>query len=84
MVRIFNILFFILFLSLKMSAELVGRLAIRDHLLELTKDSNEWILEHCFYCKKCRPCSINSRLHKELTRNSFKTTKKHIKCWWIN
>ena len=62
-----------------MCDEPVARLLIRDHLLELTQDSNAWILEHCFYCKKCRPCSINSRLQKERSRNGFKTTNKHIK-----
>ena len=67
-----------------MSAELVGSHTVRNHLLELTKDSNEWILKHCFYCTQCRPCYINSRLHKELTRKGFKTTNKHIKWWCIS
>ena len=62
-----------------MPAQLVGRMVVRDHLSEMIKGADEWILEQCFYCKNCRPCSINSRLHKELNRKGFKTTNKHIK-----
>ena len=70
-----------------MSLERVGSLELRDHLSVAKKDANEWILEHCFYCKNCRACSFNSRLQKKLNRNGFKTTNKHIKWWrlfWVD
>ena len=49
-----------------MSLERLGILLLRDSLAESSKDANEWILNHCYYCKKCRACAINSTLQKEL------------------
>ena len=62
-----------------MHAKLTGSLELSNHLAMTIKDANEWILEYCFYCKRCRACSINSRLQKELSRNGFKTNNKHVK-----
>ena len=56
-----------------MSLEVLGLLVLRDSLEGVSKGANEWILNHCFYCKKCRACSINSHLQKELKRSNFKT-----------
>ena len=64
-----------------MSLELSGLLILREELEGASRDANEWILQHCFYCKNCRACSINSSLQKELKRNNFKTKNKHVK-WW--
>ena len=61
-----------------MSLEVLRLLVLRDSLEGVSKDANEWILNHCFYCKKCR-ASIN--LQKELKRNNFKTKISHVK-WW--
>ena len=47
-----------------MSLESLGILVLRDYLLDALKDANEWILQHCYYCKNCRACAINSRLKK--------------------
>ena len=63
-----------------MSLEMLGLLVVRDTLEGVSKDANDWILNHCFYCKKCRACSINSHLQKELKRNSFKTENSHVNC----
>ena len=49
----------------------------------MSKDANEWILSHCYYCKNCSEYAINSKLQKELKRNHFKTKNKHIKWWKI-
>ena len=31
-----------------MPAQLVGRMVVRDHLSEMIKDADDWILEHFF------------------------------------
>ena len=64
-----------------MSLEMLGLLILRDKLEGVSRDANEWILNHCFSCKKCRACSINSYLQKELKRNNFKTKNSRVK-WW--
>ena len=64
-----------------------GRLCLRDHLATVSKDANDWILAHCFYCKSCRACSINSGLYKELSRARFWTVNKHVKWFslvWVD
>ena len=66
-----------------MSLEKFGHLSFRQDLEIVGKHAEEWILTHCFYCKNCRACSINSRLQKELKRNSFWDENKHIKVWRI-
>ena len=58
-----------------------GLLIFRERLERSSKDASEYIFEHCFYCKKCCACSINSSLAKELKRNKFKTDNKKAK-WW--
>ena len=70
-----------------MSVQLYGSLGLREYLAKAIKDADKWILTHCFYCKNCRLCAINSRLHKELNRNGFKTFNKHINWWkltWVD
>ena len=47
-----------------MSLELSGLLILRDNLAVTSRDANEWILQHRFYCQNCRACAINSRLQK--------------------
>ena len=64
-----------------MSLEVLGLLVVTDTLEGVSKDANDWILNHCFYCKKCRACSINSHFQKELKRNNFKTKNSHVKLW---
>ena len=64
-----------------MSLEVLGLLILRDKLEDVSRDANEWILNHCFYRKKCRACSINSHLQKELKRNNFKMKNSCVK-WW--
>ena len=64
-----------------MSLEVLGLLILRDELEGVSRDANEWILNHCFYCKKCRTYFINSQLQKELKRNNFKMKNSHVK-WW--
>ena len=66
-----------------MSLESLGILVLRDYLLDALKDANEWILQHCCYCKNCRACAINSRLKKEISRNKIKSENSHIKWWKI-
>ena len=61
-----------------------GLLILRERLEGFSKDANEYILEHCFYCKKCIACSINSSLTKELKRNKFKTENKKVNWWRIH
>ena len=56
-------------------------LELRERLESFSKDSNEYILEHCFYCKSCRACSLNTSLVKELKRNNFNSENKKIQ-WW--
>ena len=46
-------------------------LVLRENLDRFSKDANEYILEHYFYCKNCRACSLNTSLIKELKRNKF-------------
>ena len=53
-------------------------LVLRENLDRFSKDANEYILEHCFYCKNCRACSLNTSLIKELKRNNFKTENKKV------
>ena len=67
-----------------MSLEMLGLLVVRDTLEGVSKETNDWILNHWFYCKKCRACSINSHLQKELKRNSFKTENSHVKLWRLS
>ena len=67
-----------------MSLERLGLLVVRDTLEGVSKDANDWILNHCFYCKKCRAYSINSHLQKELKGNSFKTENSHVKLWRLH
>ena len=50
-------------------------LVFRENLERFSKDSNEYILEHCFYCNNCRVCSLNTSLIKELKRNKFDSEK---------
>ena len=64
-----------------MSLELSGLLILREELEGVSRDANEWISQHCFYCKNCRACAINSSLQKELKRNNFKTKISRVK-WW--
>ena len=64
-----------------MSLELSGLLILREDLEGVSRDANEWILQHCFCCKNCRACAINSSLQKELKRNNFKTKIRSVK-WW--
>ena len=66
-----------------MSLESLGILVLRDYLLDALKDANEWILQHCCYCKNCRACAINSRLKKEINKNKIKSENSHIKWWKI-
>ena len=56
-------------------------LILREYLECFSKDANDYILEDCFYCKKCRACSINSSLVKELKRNKFNFENKKVQ-WW--
>ena len=64
-----------------MSLELSGLLILREDLEGVSRDANEWISQHCFCCKNCRACAINSSLQKELKRNNFKTKIRSVK-WW--
>ena len=64
-----------------MSPQLSDLLILRDELEGVSGDANDWILQHCFYCKNCRACSLNSSIQKELKRNIFKTNNRHVK-WW--
>ena len=64
-----------------MSPELSGLLILRQELEGVSRDANDWILQHCFYCKNGRACSLNSNIQKELKRNNFKTKNRHVK-WW--
>ena len=56
-------------------------LVLRERIETFPKDSNEYILEHCFYCKNCHACSLNTSLIKELKRNNFKTENRKVQ-WW--
>ena len=53
-------LFFLWIISLELS----GLLILREELEGVSREANEWILQHCFYCKNCRACAINSSLKK--------------------
>ena len=64
-----------------MSLQLSDLLTLRNELEGVSRDANDWILQHCFYCKNCRACSLNSSIQKELKRNNFKTKNRHAK-WW--
>ena len=64
-----------------MSLELSGLFILRQELEGVSRDANDWILQHCFYCKNCRTCSLNSSIQKELKKNNFKTKNRHVK-WW--
>ena len=70
------------FVLVCMATATTGRLCLRDHLAIVSRGANNWILAHCFYCKSCRACSINSALYKELNRIAFWTINKHVK-WWL-
>ena len=56
-------------------------LVLRQNLEKFSKDSNEYILEHCYYCKNCRACSLNASMLKELKRNKFHSENKKTQ-WW--
>ena len=56
-------------------------LILRERLESFSRDANEYILEHCFYCKNCRPCSLNTSLLKELKRNNFNSENKKVQSW---
>ena len=58
-------------------------LVFRENLERFSKDSNEYILEHCFYCKNCRVCSLNTSLIKELKRNKFDSENIKVEWWRI-
>ena len=58
-------------------------LAFRDLPSRVGRDANEFISIHCFYCRNCKACSLNSRLQKELKRNHFYSKNKHVKWWGI-
>ena len=58
-------------------------LVLREYLETFSSDANDYICEHCFYCKKCRACSLNSSLTKEMKRNKFKSENKAIQWWRI-
>ena len=68
--KMYIFLFFIFFFILKMEPKLSECLVLRDFLPDVNKDTNEWILSHCYYCKNCSLCAINFRLQKELKRNT--------------
>ena len=57
---------------------LIDLLILRDELEGVSRDANDWILQHSFYCKNCRACSPNSSIQKELKRNNFKTKNRHV------
>ena len=54
---------------------------LRENPEKFSKDSNEYILEHCYYCKNCRACSFNASMLKELKRNKFHFENKKTQ-WW--
>ena len=56
-------------------------LVLRERLESFSKDSNEYILEHCFFCKNCRAYSLNTSLLKELKRNNFNSENRKLQ-WW--
>ena len=56
-------------------------LILRERLECFSKDASEYILEHCFYFKNCRACSLNTSLLKELKRNNFNAENKKVQ-WW--
>ena len=58
-------------------------LVFRENLKCFSKDGNEYILEHCFYCKNCRVCSLNASLIKELKRNKFDSENIKVQWWRI-
>ena len=58
-------------------------LVLRENLDRFSKDANEFILEHCFYCKNCRACSLNTSLIKELKRNKFSSENIKVQRWRI-
>ena len=56
-------------------------LVLRENLEKFSKDLNEYILEHCYYCKNCCACSLNASMLKELKRNKFHSENKKTQ-WW--
>ena len=58
-------------------------LVLREQLEGFSRDATEYICEHCFYCKNCRACSLNTSLTKELKRNKFKSNNKKVQWWRI-
>ena len=44
------VFFLFLFFYLDMSLELSGLLILRQELEGVSRDANDWILQHCFYC----------------------------------
>ena len=56
-------------------------LILRESLKCFSKDATECILEHCFYCKNYRACSLNTSLLKELKRNNFNSENKKVQSW---
>ena len=58
-------------------------LVLREQLEGFSRDASNYICEHCFYCKNCRACSLNTSLSKELKRNKFKSENKKVQWWRI-
>ena len=56
-------------------------LILREELEGFSKDASDYILEHCFYCKNCRACSLNTSLLKELKKSKFNSENKKVQ-WW--
>ena len=55
-------------------------LVLREQLERFPRDASDYILcEHCFYCKNCRACFLNTSLSKELERNKFKSENKKVR-----
>ena len=58
-------------------------LVLRETLESFSKAATEYICEHCYFCKNCRACSLNSSLTKELKRVKFKSENKKMHWWRI-
>ena len=67
----------------KQTRSKINILTFRDLLSGVGKDADEFISTHCFYCRNCQACSLNSMLQKELKRNHFYSKNKHIRWWKI-
>ena len=58
-------------------------LVLREDLESFSRVANKYICCHCFYCKNCRACSLNTSLSSELKRNKFKSENKKVQWWRI-